>query len=75
MNRLAHLIRTTLPGAAAGTVIPGVGGRVFMASLMLASGGNAGFTWGGSMRPLLLALAVGRLSGLQPLDTKTGERR
>ncbi len=57
-------VRSTLAGLACGTLILGVGGRVLMRGIALATGGSGGFSLGGSLEVVAVGALYGALGGL-----------
>ncbi len=56
-------LRTMLAGGVTGLVVLGVGGRLAMAALPLATGSHPRFSWGGSIEVVLLGTIYGGFGG------------
>ncbi len=57
-------VRAALVGVVAGTLFLGVGGRLLMRGIALATGGSGGFSLGGSLEVVLVGALYGGFGGL-----------
>lgn len=59
-----RVVRSALAGLVCGTLILGVGGRLLMRGIALASGGSGSFSLGGSLEVVAVGALYGTLGGL-----------
>lgn len=61
---IPRLARDILAGLAAGIVVLGIGGRLLMRGIAVATGTGTGFSWGGTFEVILFGAIVGLAAGL-----------
>lgn len=61
---IPRLARDILAGLAAGIVVLGIGGRLLMRGIAVATGTGAGFSWGGTAEVVLFGAIAGAAGGL-----------
>jgi len=66
---------TVLYGTVLGTLILGVGGRVAMRVIAMATSGTTGFSFGGTMTVVFLGAAAGAVTGVILAVTRAGLAR